>query len=91
MRRRAALLWAISVSYPEGLTVGWEYCPPYTPDMRWLVGRGYLKLSRSRLDGLTRKNLLLLTPRGLEKLRGQTIGNEDRLWINACLLHAQVT
>lgn len=91
MRRRAALLWAISVSYPEGLTVGWEYCPPYTPDMRWLVGRGYLKLSRVRLDGLKRENLLTLSPAGLEKARGLQVSVEDKQWILASWGHSELT
>lgn len=61
--RQKALLWAISNQHPDGLIVGARYAPPYTPDMRALVAKGQLSLSRRYVDGKG-FNVLRLTDKG---------------------------
>ncbi|TGQ66081.1 hypothetical protein EN829_022465 [Mesorhizobium sp. M00.F.Ca.ET.186.01.1.1] len=83
-----ALLWAIQDFYKEGLSVGRQYWPPYTEDMRWLVGRGYLQLKRKR-DGLKHGwNLLSITQQGQFKLQNHEPLDKDKIWVFAALTHA---
>lgn len=88
MRRRMALLWAIDDFYKDGLWVGRRHWPPYTEDMRWLVGRGYLRLNRER-DGLNHgRNVLSITQEGRLRLQNYEPSDKDKIWIFAALVHA---
>jgi len=83
-----ALLWAIEDFYKDGLWVGRQNWPPYTEDMRWLVGRRYLHLKRER-DGLNHgRNLLCITQEGRLKLQSYEPPDKDKVWVFAALAHA---
>jgi hypothetical protein len=87
MRRRLVLLWEIGRSHPQGLWVGKRYSPPYTPDMRWLVERGFLRLSREPDISGRNRNLLRLAELGRRKIESYEPSAEDRRWIEAAFVH----
>jgi hypothetical protein len=68
-KRQLALLVVIAEIYPEGIVVGFKHHWPYTPDMRVLVNKGLLRLSRVRFTGRRGANKLTLTDRGREIVR----------------------
>lgn len=90
MRRRLALLWVFEDFYPDGMVIGAPGHPPYTPDMRWLVGQGFLTFSRPLFDHGRKWNVLQLTEGGKARLVGVKLNDFDKRWIHASLAHRMV-
>lgn len=88
-RRQMALLWYIQTHFPQGgLTVGRRGCPPLTDDMRALLGRRYLDLSRRAVYKdfrLPLRNRLKITPAGAEKLGRHRVREEDKHYIKLAM------
>jgi hypothetical protein len=78
-KRQDGLLWAIS-RIEGGQVVGRQYAPPYTRDMRALVKRGLLRLSR-RYDAGVGSNVLLLTKKGQRFVTQIEPDNETRRYL----------
>lgn len=88
MRRRMALLRVMDEHYTEKpFFVGKKGRPPLTPDMRWLVARGYLQLDRQRDSRGRGWNVLRPTERGRQVLQQSHDRPDDQWWVWAALVH----
>jgi len=88
-RRRMALLFLIDEFYQEfGFYVGRRGRPPYTPDMRWLVGHEYLRMERVRSNyGWENSTRLVPTELGRRNLKSTKVSEADRAWGYQVLAH----
>ena len=86
-RRRMALLWWLGAYSGETTMVGARGAVPLTPDMRFLLARGYLTLARRRSDMLgspmRRENALSITPAGKLALAAARVTEAEKAYIIA--------
>jgi len=68
-KRQQALLWVIAEHFRDGLVIGWKRSPPLTSDMRILIGKGMLGLTRRGEWEGSRRNILTVTEIGRQSVR----------------------
>jgi hypothetical protein len=79
-KRQLALLWALSIYKPEGLTVSYKGMPPYTPDMRELVRKGLATYRRVMTLGRSH-NLISATDEGRKLVANSRINDDLIIYI----------
>ena len=90
-RRRMALLWWLGAYSGETTLVGARGAVPLTPDMRFLIAKGYLALSRRNSAMLTnplrRENELLITAAGKLALAAARVTEAEKAYIIAARMN----
>ena len=85
-RRQMALLWWLCGD-TRSATLGARGMPPLTPDMRVLIGKGYLRLARHGsympANPLRRDNVLTITPAGQQALAAAHVTEAEKTYIIA--------
>ncbi len=90
MRRRMALLCYVARELPDGLGIARQHRPPYTPDMRWLVEHGYLRLERVRAGRGRLWSFLVLSNSGQRRVSAYDLPQADWNWIAAAFHHGML-
>ena len=86
-----ALLWWLGAYSGETTLVGARGAVPLTPDMRFLIAKGYLALSRRNSGMLTnplrRENELLITAAGKLALAAARVTEAEKAYIIAARMN----
>ncbi|HEV2505792.1 MAG TPA: hypothetical protein VGV39_22125 [Mesorhizobium sp.] len=85
-----ALLCYVARELPDGLGIAREHRPPYTPDMRWLVEHGYLRLERVRAGPGRLWSFLVLSNSGQRRVSAYDLPQTDWNWIAAAFHHGML-
>ena len=90
-RRQMALLWWLGTYSGERTLVGARGAVPLTPDMRFLIAKGYLALSRRNSAMLTnplrREIELLITAAGKLALAAARVTEAEKAYIIAARMN----